>query len=148
MRYIVTLDQSYFSGFYTYEGQKYAAWNDERTGVYPKYWKTRKGAEKAMAAIVMSNGDHEGRESEMEVKEVGMRTYHAIVDLWCQTSVVVEAHNKKEAQRLIEEWLKDADSNVDRGGLFFGILEGRVQPELIDTGDRAGQKIFYAEEEE
>ena len=77
-----------------------------------------------------------------------MRTYHAIVDLWCQTSVVVDAHNKKEAQRLIEEWLKDADSNVDRYGLFFGILEARVQPDHIETGDRAGQRIYNEEVEE
>ena len=70
MRYIVTLGQSYFSGFYIYEGQKYAAWNDERTGVDPKYWKTRKGAEKAIDDISFSYGDHEEKEDEMEVKEV------------------------------------------------------------------------------
>ena len=70
MRYIVTFDRNHFSGFYRYEGQKYAAWNNERTGVPPKYWKTRKGAEKAIDDISFSIGDHEGRENEIVVKEV------------------------------------------------------------------------------
>lgn len=70
MRYIVMLGRSYFSGFYAYQGQKYAAWNDEQAGVAPKYWKTRKGAEKAVQTIALSNGEHEDRESEMKVKEV------------------------------------------------------------------------------
>ena len=70
MKYIVTLGRNYFSGFYSYGSQRYAAWNNERTGVEPKYWKTRKGAEKAIESISMSNGDHEGLENEIKVKEV------------------------------------------------------------------------------
>ena len=70
MRYIVTFGRDHFSGFYSYEGQRYAAWNNERTGVKPKYWKTRKGAEKAIKTIALSNGDHENMENEIEIREV------------------------------------------------------------------------------
>lgn len=71
MSYIVALGQYHFSGFYMYEGQKYAAWNHDGSNVAPKCWKTRKGAEKALSIIALSSyGDHEGVEDRMEVKEV------------------------------------------------------------------------------
>lgn len=70
MAYIITLGRHHFSGFYRHEGQKYAAWNHERSNVAPKYWKTRKGAEKAISVIALSYGDHEGAEDKMEIKEV------------------------------------------------------------------------------
>lgn len=70
MSYIVTLDQYYFSGFYSYEYVKYAAWNRDGSGVAPKCWKTRKGAEKALSVIAQSYGEHEGKEDRMEIKEV------------------------------------------------------------------------------
>lgn len=108
MRYIITLGNDYFSGFYTFQGHRYAAWNNERSGVGPRYWKTMKGAEKAICDITVSYGDHEGFEDRIEISTVedgageGMAYYKKTICVEVYLPVAVKARDAQEAKRLIE----------------------------------------------
>lgn len=126
MKYIITLGSNYFSGFYTFQGQKYAAWNNERTGVGPRYWKTMKGAEKAICDITVSFGDHEGIEDRIEISTVedgedGERRayYKKTICVEVYLPIAVKARDEQEAKRLIE--------SIKMEGRTVKILPGMIR---------------------